>query len=819
MVDKKVLLARAMFDTFAQKNSIGKDAMQQFLKTPIERPKIQGQFFKEYESIYGRDMTPAEFDEIMKPTPSYDPEPSYGGGYTDIGESKEHENWRIQREQQRIDADLKRQIRGDTGRAKFNELMPKGIDTQRLPDLTSNPDFIGRGEDTILVDDGRGSWTEVPNPFKQEIKTVSSEGIPFSYRRVIDEIKPTVNKSDSAAKIKTIDNFDEYKKTDSPYYRDMQLVPIESVWKYKEFDRVKEPGGMWGREELKKDIEKNGIKEAIILDVDRNGNAVISEGNNRLEIAKELGIDVIPVKVMRRKNIEKWSEKALPINKINIPESAYYPLKSFETEYWLSQGKDIKDFPRDLKATMSPTELGMKTWNRDIERQSISTDGIPFTYKVMEPQTRKTIEEIKPSDLKSVVAPDKEGRFLRGDKVKGKNIYQEVQKHPDIPIYDGDRAEDIIDAVEKGKKIKWLDPTVVDDKRQALRYKANKEGMYGNEKMQYANPSFQQGRNTYDAFGCGRGEYCRANELDIGACYSREGSGKPACYASVIGKSKGRDVATGESTIGLRKESDLYKTIKDYWESHGRDIEATRSSFKEYAINFYPASSGKGENFSVGVRQAPRGARVFAKLQNAKGQDIRLGVDTDGGAWLSDKKVLDALNKSDIRTLSVYSSAYHKPPQKHSLQDKTIINVTVSGWHPLPETIARLEWAKQARDNGWNVILRPVTADPVMFPDDAPRYNRINKLVDSLDFYYMEQPLHVGVNHGNTVLDGGKVPKCCKGSKENPQTCESCDVAEGTGLGFRDYWEKRGGQKFDDAPIFKAVPEFRKQQEMFLKRK
>jgi ParB-like chromosome segregation protein Spo0J len=49
---------------------------------------------------------------------------------------------------------------------------------------------------------------------------------------------------------------------------------------------------------LKKSIEEEGVKETLIFQVGKNGVAKVAEGNHRLAIAKELGIDKVPVKFL-----------------------------------------------------------------------------------------------------------------------------------------------------------------------------------------------------------------------------------------------------------------------------------------------------------------------------------------------------------------------------------------------------------------------------------------------------------------------------------------------------------------------------------------
>lgn len=433
---------------------------------------------------------------------------------------------------------------------------------------------------------------------------------------------------------------------------------------------------------------------------------------------------------------------------------------------------------------------------------------------------------------------DVEGRFLRGGgKLKGGNVwdlFSKMNEEKPIAILPKDGVSSFEEAVAKAQNVGWMKPNVLTSKSQKLRYKADKEtGMIGNEKMEYENPQYPKGRNTYDEYGCGRGEFCRLQGIAVEPCYGG------ACYAETQGISKGRSTIEGSRVVGQSKKGALYTSIKEMWEASGRDIEKVRALYPEFRIKYYEpeyfktdgfhtvkgekfehkaGDLKKKENFSVALVTPARGARVFTKLQKAKGQDVRLGVDTDGSAWMADKRVLDSLNEAGMRTLTVYSAGYYEPPPPHPLSGRTVINVTVSGWHPLPETLARIEWARKARDNGWNVILREVVADPKSFPEVAPEYNRIHDIVQNSDFYSMQQPLHVGKKHGVAIgPDASIFPRCCKGTPDAPHTCKSCDVSEGLGLGFRDYWQKRGKRKFDDAPILPDIPDYREQQATYTK--
>lgn len=335
-----------------------------------------------------------------------------------------------------------------------------------------------------------------------------------------------------------------------------------------------------------------------------------------------------------------------------------------------------------------------------------------------------------------VTEPGKEGKFLRG-KAEAMDL-KSVGKLLDERMIDPswDGATTMKEAIDKARKLIRLKPRV-EDERFALRYKRDDEtGAFGNEKMKYPNQAYPEGRNTWEKSGCGRAEFIATNSLPESAQKACYGG---SCYAEAGGRHVGRKIAGTPP------------------------------------------------------------ARVSTKLQDAKGQDVRLGVDTDGSAWLADIRVLDAMEAANPRSLSVYSSCYYDPPPPHPLSSRTIIDVTVSGWHPLVETLGRIEWARQARANGWNVILRYVTADPAMYPKTAPMYNRFFDGLLKTDFFMMEQPLHSKGYQGRTKYGQPlKLPACCQ-SLVRAHTCSECPVSEGLGKAFTTFWdigiEKLKGEK------------------------
>lgn len=94
-----------------------------------------------------------------------------------------------------------------------------------------------------------------------------------------------------------LEHLNENKYLDPAYQRAMSIydVPVEFMWKYREFDRCGEDN-LYGDdyiERLTKDIKENGIKTPIQLQID-SGKALIVEGNHRLCIAIKLGFKNYP---------------------------------------------------------------------------------------------------------------------------------------------------------------------------------------------------------------------------------------------------------------------------------------------------------------------------------------------------------------------------------------------------------------------------------------------------------------------------------------------------------------------------------------------
>lgn len=81
----------------------------------------------------------------------------------------------------------------------------------------------------------------------------------------------------------------------------IEMVPISTLEKYKETDRRYEPRNSPEEiEEIKQSISQNGWTEPLIFTYFKgDSTGLLTEGNHRLMIARELGMTEVPVRVVR----------------------------------------------------------------------------------------------------------------------------------------------------------------------------------------------------------------------------------------------------------------------------------------------------------------------------------------------------------------------------------------------------------------------------------------------------------------------------------------------------------------------------------------
>jgi hypothetical protein len=95
-------------------------------------------------------------------------------------------------------------------------------------------------------------------------------------------------------------------KSTSKSYKDIKLNETKNIPTNDILELLKDEGGYRKQEyvsELKESIKKDGIKTPIEISIGSDGQYQIDNGKHRLQIAKELGIDKVPVKL-----VESWSD-------------------------------------------------------------------------------------------------------------------------------------------------------------------------------------------------------------------------------------------------------------------------------------------------------------------------------------------------------------------------------------------------------------------------------------------------------------------------------------------------------------------------------
>ena len=87
----------------------------------------------------------------------------------------------------------------------------------------------------------------------------------------------------------------------------IEYVNTDFIDKFKEYDREKDyPYEKGYDDELKEHIKQYGIEEPLIMGFNpKTGYTRLIEGNHRLMLAKQLGLKELPVRMLRRTNLEE----------------------------------------------------------------------------------------------------------------------------------------------------------------------------------------------------------------------------------------------------------------------------------------------------------------------------------------------------------------------------------------------------------------------------------------------------------------------------------------------------------------------------------
>lgn len=129
--------------------------------------------------------------------------------------------------------------------------------------------------------------------------------------------------------VERLKNPTDYNMSGHPYHDYIEYVDTNFADKFKEYDReddYRNPNHHY-LDDLTTHIKQYGIEEPIIMGFNpKTGYTRIIEGNHRLAVAKRLGLDKVPVRMLRRETIEvdptgKHGGSTIDINKVPARET------------------------------------------------------------------------------------------------------------------------------------------------------------------------------------------------------------------------------------------------------------------------------------------------------------------------------------------------------------------------------------------------------------------------------------------------------------------------------------------------------------------
>lgn len=150
-------------------------------------------------------------------------------------------------------------------------------------------------------------------------------------------------------------------------------APTKTLTKYRQYDVPDYPAG----KELRQSIKEGGIRDHIELTVDDNGMAYISDGNHRLSIAERSGIENVPVRIKRVKqvpegaNATRLSENDLKaFSKAEAAPPVVPEAPTAEAARTFDVAQHREELRQELSA-IAPDELGdiLDNWDNLTEEQ------------------------------------------------------------------------------------------------------------------------------------------------------------------------------------------------------------------------------------------------------------------------------------------------------------------------------------------------------------------------------------------------------------------------------------------------------------------
>ena len=149
------------------------------------------------------------------------------------------------------------------------------------------------------------NWDLMPNS-KKTFGFPTNEQLQAMDNKKISESADALNLKEVNQNFNAESKSTNLDKSTSKSYKDIKLNETKNIPTNDILELLKDEGGYRKQEyvsELKESIKKDGIKTPIEISISSDGQYQIDNGKHRLQIAKELGIDKVPVKL-----VESWSD-------------------------------------------------------------------------------------------------------------------------------------------------------------------------------------------------------------------------------------------------------------------------------------------------------------------------------------------------------------------------------------------------------------------------------------------------------------------------------------------------------------------------------
>jgi hypothetical protein len=237
----------------------------------------------------------------------------------------------------------------------------------------------------------------------------------------------------------------------------VELVPTRTVAGFREFQQGTLDPSKVAR--LEREIKREGIQEPLILDYDDlSREAYLSEGNHRLQAALNLGIDEVPVRVIRAKIRGREAVKrAVP----GTPgEAGQYLSPSAIGVGGRPLGgtlpgaeKIVDALPAAKRARLQQEKLRrVERGSRAAKSEAVGeTVGGQAGYKAALAELKGELPKLKFGGL--------DGKF---DQAAADKLFTHIQKHAELRPYEKLNAQRALSAILEGKvptrsDIRWLD--------------------------------------------------------------------------------------------------------------------------------------------------------------------------------------------------------------------------------------------------------------------------------------------------------------------------------------------------------------------------